>query len=67
MPLELGPAAAYSTRVVPLVRRLGRNLRHVIRHHIESGAEGGGDVSEFDVLAKHVLMLTCRVAGVFAG
>ena len=30
MPLELGPAAAYSTRVVPLVRRLGRNLRHVI-------------------------------------
>ena len=41
-------------RVVPLVRRLGRSLGHVIRHHIESGTEGGGDVSEFDVLAKHV-------------
>ena len=44
----------HSARVVPLVRRLGRSLGHVIRHHIESGTEGGGDVSEFDVLAKHV-------------
>jgi hypothetical protein len=37
-----------------LVRRLGRSLGHVLRHHIESGTEGAGDVSEFDVLAKHV-------------
>ena len=44
----------HSARVVPLVRRLGCSLGHVIRHHIESGTEGGGDVSEFDVLAKHV-------------
>ena len=44
----------HSARVVPLVRRLGRSLGHVIRHHIESGTEGGGDVSDFDVLAKHV-------------
>ncbi len=38
----------HSARVVPLVRRLGRSLGHVIRHHIESGTEGSGDVSEFD-------------------
>jgi len=36
------------------VRRLGRSFGHVIRCHIESGTEGGGYVSEFDVLAKHV-------------
>ncbi len=44
----------HSARVVPLVRRLGHSLGHVIRHHIENGTEGGGDVSEFDVLAKRV-------------
>ena len=44
----------HSARGVPLVRRLWRNLGHVIRHQIESGTEGGGDVSEFDVLARHV-------------
>ena len=44
----------HSARLVLLVHRLGRSLGHATLHHIESGTEGGGDVSEFDVLAKHV-------------
>lgn len=60
---------AHSARVVPLVRRLGHGLDHVIRHHIEGGTEWAGDRSNVDVLAKnlpaHVDMssggLVCRV------
>ena len=47
----------HSARVVPLVRRLGRSLVHVIRHHIESGTEWGGDVSEFGSTAS--LLTVC--------
>ena len=44
----------HGTRTVTFVGGLGRSLGHVVSNHVKSGAKGGANVPELDMMAKHM-------------
>merc|ERR1719263_819963 len=44
----------HSTSVVTLMRGLGGSLGHVVGHHIKSGTERGANMTELNMMAKHM-------------
>jgi phage-related tail protein len=44
----------HSTSVVTLVRGLGRSFSHLVSYHVKSGAKGGANMAELNVLTKHM-------------
>ena len=44
----------HNASIVTLMRRFGGSLGHVVGHHVKSGAKGGANVPELDMMAKHM-------------
>ena len=56
---------SHSASIVPLMRRVGGSLGHIVGYHVKSGTKGVANMTEFNMMAKnmHAHVDTCRVAG----
>ena len=45
---------AHGASIVPLMRGFGGSFGHLVGYHIESGAKGGANMAELNMMAKHM-------------